>query len=64
MTVRLVDIETRRVVRELGGFYGRILDIVRCFLISRLQPQFENVDFLTRFPVDSSNITGFCYSDI
>lgn len=29
MTVRIIDIETRRVVRELKGFHGRILDIVR-----------------------------------
>ena len=28
MVVRVVDIETRRVVRELTGFHGRILDIV------------------------------------
>ncbi|KAF7294751.1 WD-REPEATS-REGION domain-containing protein [Mycena indigotica] len=27
MVVRVVDIETRRVVRELGGFRGRILDM-------------------------------------
>ncbi|KAJ7741593.1 Utp21 specific WD40 associated putative domain-containing protein [Mycena maculata] len=27
MVVRIVDIETRRVVRELGGFRGRVLDI-------------------------------------
>ncbi|KAF5330287.1 hypothetical protein D9619_005332 [Psilocybe cf. subviscida] len=27
MTVRLIDIETRKVVRELTGFHGRILDI-------------------------------------
>jgi len=27
MIVRIVDIETRRVVRELGGFRGRVLDI-------------------------------------
>ncbi|RDB22141.1 U3 small nucleolar RNA-associated protein 21 [Hypsizygus marmoreus] len=27
MVVRVIDIETRRVVRELGGFRGRILDI-------------------------------------
>ncbi|KAF5373929.1 hypothetical protein D9758_000754 [Tetrapyrgos nigripes] len=27
MVVRLLDIETRRIVRELGGFKGRILDI-------------------------------------
>lgn len=29
LVVRIVDIETRRVVRELGGFRGRILDVVR-----------------------------------
>lgn len=28
MVVRVVDIETRRVVRELGGFRGRVLDMV------------------------------------
>ena len=28
MVVRVVDIETRRIVRELGGFKGRVLDIV------------------------------------
>ncbi|KAJ7510043.1 Utp21 specific WD40 associated putative domain-containing protein [Mycena galericulata] len=27
MVVRIVDVETRRVVRELGGFRGRVLDI-------------------------------------
>lgn len=27
LVVRLVDIETRRIVRELGGFRGRILDV-------------------------------------
>ncbi|KAG6831361.1 hypothetical protein H0H87_005372 [Tephrocybe sp. NHM501043] len=27
MVVRVIDIETRRIVRELGGFRGRILDI-------------------------------------
>ncbi|KJA14833.1 hypothetical protein HYPSUDRAFT_208393 [Hypholoma sublateritium FD-334 SS-4] len=27
MIVRIIDIETRRIVRELGGFHGRILDI-------------------------------------
>jgi U3 small nucleolar RNA-associated protein 21 len=29
LAIRLVDIETRRVVRELRGFKGRILDVVR-----------------------------------
>lgn len=34
MIVRIVDIETRRVVRELGGFRGRIVDIVSALLFS------------------------------
>lgn len=29
LVVRIADIETRRIVRELKGFHGRILDIVR-----------------------------------
>lgn len=29
LTVRLIDIETKRVVREFVGFKGRIVDIVR-----------------------------------
>ena len=29
LAIRLIDIETRRVVRELRGFKGRILDMVR-----------------------------------
>lgn len=28
MVVRIVDTESRRIVRELGGFQGRVLDIV------------------------------------
>lgn len=28
LVVRVVDIETRKVVRELGGFRGRVLDLV------------------------------------
>ncbi len=28
LIVRIVDIETRRVVREMSGFRGRVLDIV------------------------------------
>lgn len=29
ITVRLVDIETYRIVREMGGFSGNVLDLVR-----------------------------------
>lgn len=35
MVVRIIDIETKRVVRELGGFRGRILDIVSGFFLSK-----------------------------
>lgn len=28
MVIRVIDIETRRIVREFGGFRSRILDIV------------------------------------
>lgn len=28
LVVRLIDIETRRIVRELAGFRGRVLDLV------------------------------------
>ena len=31
--VRVVDIETRRVVRELSGFRGKVLDLVCCFCL-------------------------------
>jgi U3 small nucleolar RNA-associated protein 21 len=31
LTVRIIDIETRRIVRELSGFRGAILDLVRPF---------------------------------
>lgn len=29
LVVRIVDVETRRTVRELKGFRGRVLDVVR-----------------------------------
>ena len=38
LTVRIVDIETRRVVRELTGFRGRVLDLVSPFTLSTGQP--------------------------
>lgn len=28
LVVRVMDLETRRIVRELGGFKGRLLDLV------------------------------------
>ena len=44
-TVRIVDIETRRIVRELGGFRGRVLDLVSLYLITRVQCSIFNVTF-------------------
>lgn len=32
LVLRIVDIETARIVRELSGFKGRILDVVRFLL--------------------------------
>lgn len=29
LVVRIIDIETRRIVREMGGFLGSVLDVVR-----------------------------------
>jgi len=34
LVVRVVDLETRKVVREMGGFRGRILDVVRTFALT------------------------------
>ena len=36
LVVRLLDIETHRIVREFGGFGGRVLDLVGrpCYLLS------------------------------
>lgn len=33
LVVRVVDIETRRIVRELTGFRGTILDLVSSFFL-------------------------------
>ena len=32
LVVRIVDVETRRIVRELKGFRGRVLDVVCGFI--------------------------------
>ena len=36
LVVRIVDIETRRIVRELGGFRSRVLDVVGLLLLRLL----------------------------
>ncbi len=63
MVVRLIDIETRRVVRELSGFHGRILDIVgHFFLFVYGDLDLRVPDFFPRFSVASRVIVGFCHS--
>ncbi len=49
LVVRLVDVETRRVVRELRGFKGRILDTVR----SSLGCSVSSIDYSQCFSPDS-----------
>ena len=50
MLVRILDIETKRVVRELGGFNGRILDIVNISLVRNCIPTLTGrLGFLPRF---------------
>ena len=44
LVVRLVDIETRRIVREFGGFSGRVLDLVGSPILDPL----SNLDDSTR----------------
>jgi hypothetical protein len=36
LVVRLLDIETHRIVREFGGFGGRVLDLVGLPILSLL----------------------------
>ncbi len=47
MIVRILDIETKKIVRELGGFRGRILDIV-WQLVNLLKLMLTSI--LRRFP--------------
>ena len=60
LVVRLVDIETRRIVRELKGFRGRILDVVRdpVFFSGLSVVQMNRVDFLPRLPLASRSVPG------
>ncbi len=43
LVVRLLDIETRRIVREFGGFSGRVLDLVGSPMLRPL-PTFSTRD--------------------
>ena len=68
LVVRLVDIETRRIVREFNGFKGNILDMVKAFLFSSVAHSdvvpFIRLDLLTGFPMAHHNFIGFCHSDL
>ena len=59
LVVRVVDIETRRVVRELKGFRGRILDVVcdSAFGSNPINSLRSWVDLLSRLPLDCHSIT-------
>ena len=46
MVVRIIDIETRRIVRELTGFHGRILDIVGLFFSNLKYTHSKFLDYL------------------
>jgi U3 small nucleolar RNA-associated protein 21 len=58
MVVRIADIETKRIVRELGGFRGRVLDIASAFGISALVCSDLDVfvDVFTRLAVADSEL--------
>ena len=60
---RLVDIETRRVVRELRGFKGRILDVV-CSSFGIVATAAHSADILARFKMVDCDIPRFHDSNI
>lgn len=71
LVVRIVDIETRRIVRELGGFKGRVLDIAfspdsRWLIVSSLDRVVRTFDLPTGHLIDafrtSSAATSISFS--
>lgn len=58
LVVRIVDIETRRMVRELKGFRGRILDVVRDSVLgsNSINSLRNHVDFLSRLPLAGRSV--------
>ena len=66
LVVRVVDIETRRVVRELKGFRGRILDMVgdSAFGSNSINDLRNRVDFLSRLSLADHNIAGLRHSHV
>lgn len=66
LVVRIVDIETRRTVRELKGFRGRILDVVCDYLFdSKSDLDLVNrVDFFSGLPLASRCIPRHRYPHV
>ena len=67
LVVRIVDIETRRIVRELGGFRGRILDLVSSTTVCIADGYSRFTSYkglLTRLAVACYNIYGLHNPDV
>ncbi|KIL69996.1 hypothetical protein M378DRAFT_184349 [Amanita muscaria Koide BX008] len=67
MIIRIIDIETRRIVRELGGFRGRILDITfspdsRWLIASSLDSVIRTFDIPTGRLIDAFRTTSVATS--
>ena len=71
MAVRVVDIETRRVVREMNGFQGRIMDVAfspdaRWLVVASLDSVIKTFDIPTGRLIDafrtSSVATSIAFS--
>jgi hypothetical protein len=63
MVVRIVDVETHKVVRELTGFRGRILDIVRSFTLI-FHSQLTCIDLLSGLALARRHRIGLYHSDV
>ncbi|KAF8969650.1 Utp21-domain-containing protein [Flammula alnicola] len=67
MVVRIIDIETRRVVRELTGFHGRILDITfspdsRWLVVTSLDSVIRTFDVPTGRLIDAFRTSSIATS--
>jgi U3 small nucleolar RNA-associated protein 21 len=63
MVVRIIDVETRKVVRELSGFRGRILDIVCVRTISLCQDTDVDPGILARLKMAYIDIIRLHHPD-
>jgi hypothetical protein len=66
LVVRLLDIETHRIVREFGGFGGRVLDLVGLPLLGLLSwsHRTAHIDLLFRLAVAYNDVTRRDHQDI